>query len=627
MERSLKKNGLVNLLSSLAVGGVAFAVARNTGSQAGQVAALFLAAGALVAFVSWFQMRLEESQQLEKLELEELARSKTSATLFEAKAAEVFPAQRAREQFERYFVPGFTILLFLLQAGGAFLLWRWLGTKPPAAALVRPMAGMTLFGALFLLLFILGRFAVAFSRLEHSQLLRPGAGYVLLNAYLSLAVAVGIGFVWGGFPAVDWHMAKVLCALLALIGAETLVTLVLEIYRPRIKGRQARPIYESRLVSLLGQPEGLLTTAAHTLDYQFGFKVSETWFYRFFEKALGWLILLQLGSLVLSSCFVFVEPGEQALLERFGSPVHGRAVIGPGPHLKWPWPIDEVYRFRTEQIQTIIVGSTPEAGPEPKTAVWTMPHTKEEENFLVANRETVAVETNALAGGRRTPPVSLLAVTVPVQYQIRDVTAWAYHDVDAGRLLEQLATSEVVRYLASVDLGEIMTRGRFEAAATLRVRIQAAADAHQLGADILFVGLEDVHPPVKVAGDYEKVVAAGQYKAASNLVAQAYAIRTNALAFTNAFALTNLAAADKTRLEVLALARAALFTNQLPAFNAAPSVYAQRAYLQTFARAVAAPRKYLLLTTNTTDVITFDLQEKVTDLDLSRLTAPPSQTK
>ena len=29
-------------------------------------------------------------------------------------------ARRAREQFEKYFVPGFTVLLFLLQAGGGF---------------------------------------------------------------------------------------------------------------------------------------------------------------------------------------------------------------------------------------------------------------------------------------------------------------------------------------------------------------------------------------------------------------------------------------------------------------------------------------------------------------------------
>ena len=61
----------------------------------------------------------------------------------------------------------------------------------------------------------------------------------------------------------------------------------------------------------------------------------------------------------------------------------------------------------------------------------------------------------------------------------------------------------------------------------------------------------------------------------------------------------------------ITLAQAALFTNQIPAYQAAPSVYAQRAYLQTFARSTANARKYILLTTNTHDVIQFDLQDRV----------------
>ena len=71
--------------------------------------------GILVAAVSWFQMRLEDRERLEKLELEELAKTHGGAALFEAKDAEVFPAQRSREQFERFFVPAFTVMLFLLQ--------------------------------------------------------------------------------------------------------------------------------------------------------------------------------------------------------------------------------------------------------------------------------------------------------------------------------------------------------------------------------------------------------------------------------------------------------------------------------------------------------------------------------
>ena len=131
MDRSLQKNGLINLLALLAVGVAGFAAARHANSLAGQVASVYFGLGLLVAAVSWFQMRLAERERLERLEFDELTKGKGGgSSLFESKEAEVFPARRSREQFERYFVPGFTVGLFLLQAGGAILLWRWLAPKP-----------------------------------------------------------------------------------------------------------------------------------------------------------------------------------------------------------------------------------------------------------------------------------------------------------------------------------------------------------------------------------------------------------------------------------------------------------------------------------------------------------------
>jgi len=131
-----------------------------------------------------------------------------------------------------------------------------------------------------------------------------------------------------------------------------------------------------------------------------------------------------------------------------------------------------------------------------------------------------------------------------------------------------------------------------------------------LGVTVSFIGLQDIHPPVKVAPEYEKVVAAIHQKQAKILAAQADSIRTNALARAHAYSVTNSAEAERINLELTALARAAAFTNQLPAFNAAPSVYLQRAYYQTFPRAVGQTRKYVMLATNTQDVISYDLQQK-----------------
>ena len=131
--------------------------------------------------------------------------------------------------------------------------------------------------------------------------------------------------------------------------------------------------------------------------------------------------------------------------------------------------MDQVYRFPTEQIQTFDVGYTPdEASATNKIVLWTVPHTKEE-NFLVANRDTTPLDaaTNNDRHRQRPPPVSLLTVSIPVQFQITNLTAWVYNNDEPDTLLQHIAAREVVRYLVSVDLGEVMSRGRAGSGATL----------------------------------------------------------------------------------------------------------------------------------------------------------------
>ncbi|MGH7989481.1 MAG: hypothetical protein ACREDS_04700, partial [Limisphaerales bacterium] len=139
MERNVQKNALVNLVAAVVIFIAAFVVTTYAGSLTGEAATVFLGLGVLVAFAGWFQMRLAENERLEKLEVEELAGAKGESALFEDKESEVFPARSARELFEKFFVPGFCVLLFLLEAGGAYLLWRWTGRATGGIAPDRAM--------------------------------------------------------------------------------------------------------------------------------------------------------------------------------------------------------------------------------------------------------------------------------------------------------------------------------------------------------------------------------------------------------------------------------------------------------------------------------------------------------
>lgn len=631
MQRNDTRIGLLNLAMLLIAGIVGFILARQSGSLAGQAGMAFLGTGVLVAIVSWFQMRLEERERQERLELDELARSARGTTLFDTGDAEIFPAQRAREQFERFLVPAATILLFLLQAGGAVGLWVWLEKQLPTR-LQQPMLMLALFGMFALILLLFGKYAAKLAQIDRRRLLRPGAGYVLLGSAVFFLVALGVGAVEAGFPKTDLVLARTLAVLLGIAAVETLITLVLEVYRPRVKGRvEPRVIYESRLVGLLGQPAGLFSTVAQALDYQFGFKVSDTWFYQFVQRSAGWIVLAQTGLLLLSTCVVFIDAGEQALLERNGRPVPGREVLDPGIHFKLPWPIDAIHRERTLQVRSFLIGivestkddghghGADKAATHPKTVLWTVAHAEEELNLLVASRESFPSSGQARD---QAPPVNLLTVNIPVQYEIRDLRAWAIQHANATNLLEQLATRETVKFLIGVDLFEFMSTDRDAAGKALKQNIQAAADQLGLGIHILFVGLQGVHPPVKVGKDFNAVVAALQEKEAIIEQARAYAVTNVILARAEATNRVRIAEAYRTRAIAQQFAQAAQFTNQVKAYTESPLVYAQRAYLQSLSAGAGNARKVILTSTNAQEVINLNLEDKLRP-DLLDVTVEP----
>jgi len=332
--------------------------------------------------------------------------------------------------------------------------------------------------------------------------------------------------------------------------------------------------------------------------------------------------LAQFAALILSTCFVIIEPGDEALLERFGRPVGEAGVIGPGLHVKFPWPIDKVYPVHTQRIQSFTVGAEPE-----NTAVvqWTVSHGREQ-NFLVANTLTNRTGAASATGeATNAPPVSLLSVSIPVHFQITNLVSWAYVNEDPTNLLRGLAQREVMHYLAHADFNYLMSRGREQAAEALRVNIQEAVDRENLGVSIVYVGLQDIHPPVKVAKIFEDVVGAGQIREAKILDALGHASSTNAWARGESNKVVDVAEAIQHRSVTNAIARAELFGKQMLAYNAAPGedgIYEERAYLETLVNNTSKARKYVLPNTNSPEILIYDFEDKLRPDLIDSLRAP-----
>ncbi|MEO7300030.1 MAG: hypothetical protein ABI042_15805, partial [Verrucomicrobiota bacterium] len=123
------------------------------------------------------------------------------------------------------------------------------------------------------------------------------------------------------------------------------------------------------------------------------------------------------------------------------------------------------------------------------------------------------------------------------------------------------------------------------------------------------------------AEEFQKVVGATQEKEARVLQAEGYRARVLPLAEAEAHKKISIAESERLRKVASAVARGAQFTNQITAFTASPRVYPERLLLQTFARASAGARKYIVGPTNA-QVLQLNLEEKIRP-DLLDVTVPP----
>ena len=250
--------------------------------------------------------------------------------------------------------------------------------------------------------------------------------------------------------------------------------------------------------------------------------------------------------------------------------------------------------------------------------------------MLVASRDESA--RSDLPGADKPVPANLIVVSIPVQYQITNLKDWAYRHANASNVLVHLANREVVRYLVNVDFDSVMSSQRQAAAEALRDRIQARADEVKLGVRILFVGLQDIHPPLgtkmqMVAESFEKVVGAMQQKQTNILAARAYEAQRIPAASAEATNLVTQARGDQLLKVATASAEAARFGSQLAAFRSSPTVYPQRTYLEALATALPGVKKYVVVATNTQDVVVLNLEETVRPDLLTGTILPPDATK
>jgi len=474
-------------------------------------------------------------QRREEIELEELSGPDSGSGIFGDEEAEQLKIARRRVDFLRkWMMPAVTLSMAVYHVVMSFVVMNSIkgedgtgvifGVAPASAFIV-----LCIFAS-----FLLSRYSTGLARGKDWLPLRAVGSYMLFCSILLAVLLLGILFDLMERFYPDLVLAWIFPCIQLVLGFELAINLILDIYRPRTGVKEPAPCYESRLLNLVAEPSRIGHSIADTLNYQFGFDVSGTWFYRLLSKVM--IPLVAFGVLVMfaMSGVVIIRSGHRGVLKHFGK-LNSDGVLQPGLHLKWPWPVDTVEIFPRDVVHEMVLGlgsggqTTYDKYGEP-VIMWSVEHGyrgQRELDFLIgATREGVMEDRNgnyrdgeSSKAGTQIHIIKLVAV---VRYRVNDVIKFNYMVDRPHEMVDLVAKRETIGYCASATLAErfsadparpqaIMAEGRERAAEELKKRIQKKLDETGkggMGVEITYVGIISAHPPKDVIPHFESVLSA-----------------------------------------------------------------------------------------------------------------------
>jgi len=482
-------------------------------SPAIQAATWHIAGGIPIWIILAILYQQHRVERTESLAAEKLAtQDATTAAIFGESSDELQLARNRLDRLYAYGLPAvsFAVAIYLIAAGAA-MLYRTIGLGTDAVALslskeCNPVGLMFATAAIAFVAFVAARWISGYTRVREWQLLRGGASYLMstfLVAALLFAGSASVAIL-GETTFFQW-LARLVPWMMILVGGEILLTALLAAYRPKRPGEIPRPAFDSRFLGLLTAPESLGQVVGELINYQFGVEVSRSWFYQLLGRAVTPLTIFAAGVLLALSGLVIVGPDEQGVVLRFGSLVRGP--IGPGIHLKAPWPVETSEVYPTGKVLQLTISSDKLGRFEKKREglLWT----GGDDDAAKMGLEFFLCAPEAAAGGGGS--LSLLVADVIVQYRIGDLVRFLEGSVSARESIELVTQQEAGNYFASKPLDELLSRGRTEGGPELQQRIQARVDALGLGFEIVDVAITTLQPPPgKVAREFHRQIGAQQ---------------------------------------------------------------------------------------------------------------------
>ncbi len=508
-----------------------------------------------VGLPAWLILMLIYSQRKAErqtaLEAQQLSSREAEGSAFDLQVDELESARKRVESIQKYGLGIISLVMTLALAllGGIWLRWAmqlyaeeardgfsrqlfeqtFRATGPFGA--VNPNVIWIALALLAFITFIFARYVAGMTRISHWSMLRAGASYLMGHAVVMALFAIAVfwlQFFENSQPL--GFMSIVLPIIMLVLALETLLNLVLGFYRPRKKDELPRPAFDSRLFSVLTNPQSLGAIIGEAINYQFGVEITRSWFLRLLAKAIAPLVVLGVLSIMLMTSVVIIRPHQGAVILRFGE-IQGEP-IRSGLHFKLPWPIETIRIYDIHRI-----GDIPGAGSiqvkktengQMVPILWTNEHAVGEETFLITIPNLSA---EAEAEGSNARGIALVAAEVVVKYRIdpEQLVAYASSADEPEAVLKVISQDEISRYFASRHVDYLLSDGVLSGSDYLQKRIQTRSNELGLGLMVVRAAIVNVHPPrnAEVADSFHRSINA--LSKSQTLIEQASKYKTDVL--------------------------------------------------------------------------------------------------
>jgi membrane protease subunit HflK len=258
---------------------------------------------------------------------------------------------------------------------------------------------------------------------------------------------------------------------------------------------------------------------------------------------------------LLSGLYV-VRPGERAVVRRFGK---ASALVGPGLHVSFPWPIDRRARVRTEEPRRVTIG-------------------------FAAVDQSVGASADPRLSRFLSGDENVVQVMMVVQYTVQDPAAFLFTAQESKRMVEVSAQRALAEALSGVQVDDVLTNAKLAICEAVRGKTQFSLNNLKMGIQVVSVNIPAAEPPAEVAADFQDVASARVDYHRIIDEANAYAEETVPKAKGEASQMVAQAEGYKARVTNEAQGDAAYFSKLRAEYARAPEVTSSRLYVESMER-------------------------------------------